>query len=142
MLSNFRHITTRNARFEIFKIEFFFVISPQEPHGGSLEKTNQSPVPDHPCYSRTKKLSAILKNPYLRHWTIPKKNDIINWQLLFKFDCIQKKARQPLISFQRYWQFLILDYFGHISICLTIPDKNDKVNSQLPSTSDFMHSKY
>ena len=79
MLSNFRHITTRNARFEIFKIEFFFVISPQEPHGGSLEKTNQSPVPDHPCYSRTKKLPAILKNPYLRHWTIPKKNDIINW---------------------------------------------------------------
>ena len=63
MLSNFRHITTRNARFEIFKIEFFFVISPQEPHGGSLEKTNQSPVPDHPCYSRTKKITVHSKKP-------------------------------------------------------------------------------
>ena len=37
------------------------MISPQDPHVRSLEKTTQPPVPNHPCYSSRKQPPAILK---------------------------------------------------------------------------------
>ena len=51
----------KKLAFEIFKIDFFFMISPQDPHWGSLEKANQPPGRDHPFNTRTKMSLAILK---------------------------------------------------------------------------------